>query len=230
MYNLMDKSIFAEGNMKTSMLFVLTFAVGLLFATAGHSQALEGSASVEADATVGAETAAPAPAAEAAATTAPAEPAAAAPAPAPAPQKRGISGKRLGLIIGGWITFGVTYIPALGWGAYSATLYGPSAVFCIPVFGPIIVGVLNFTASSIWGDYSGNDEVSGIMIGLGVFFVVWGLIQGAGLSMAIAGHVIKDEPAQAKIKKLTEKYRRVGVTVAPIATKESAGLGLVGWF
>jgi len=214
--------------MKTSMLFVLTFAAGLLFAAAGHAQALEGSASVEATATTGAETAAPAPAAEPAAATAPAEPAA--PAAAPPPQKRGMSGKKLGLIIAGWITFGVSWIPAVGWGGYMATQYAPSAVFIIPCFGPIIVGVMNFTASSIWGSTGGDSEVSGIMIGLGVFFVVWGLIQGAGLSMAIAGHVIRDEPAQAKLKKLTEKYRRVGVTVAPIATRESAGLGLVGWF
>jgi hypothetical protein len=213
--------------MKKSMFFALMLAAGMLLATSGHGQTLEAGASVEASATTGAEAEASAATAEPAPAPAPAE---AAPAAAPPPQKRGMSGKKLGLIIGGWITFGVTYIPALGWGAYQATVYGPSAVLCIPVFGPIIVGIMNFTASSIWGSYSDNSEVSGIMIGLGVFFVFWGLIQGAGLSMAIAGHVIKDEPRQAMLKKLTWKNGRVGMTVAPMATREGGGLGLVGWF
>lgn len=214
--------------MKTSMLFVLTLAAGMLLATAGHAQTLEAGASVEASATAGGEAEAAATAAEPAPAPAPVE--AAPPAAAPAPKKRGMSGKKLGLIIGGWITFGVSYLPALGWGAYTATVYGPSAVFCIPVFGPLIVGFMSFTTSSIWGSYESSSEVSGIMIGLGVFFVFWGLIQGAGLSMAIAGHVIKDEPAQAMLKKLTWKNRRVGMTVAPMATREGGGLGLVGWF
>ena len=68
------------------------------------------------------------------------------------------------------------------------------------------------------------------MIGLGVFFVFWGLIQGAGLAMAIAGHVIRDEPARARLERLDEKQKRVGVTLAPWATKEGMGLGLAGWF
>lgn len=217
--------------MKSSMLFVLFLAAGLLLAASGHGQTLEAGASVEASAATGSEAEAGAEAEASAATAEPAPaPAEAAPAAAPPPQKKGMSGKKLGLIIGGWITFGVSYIPALGWGAYTATLYGPSAVFCIPVFGPLIVGFMSFTTSSIWGSYEGSNEVSGIMIGLGVFFVVWGLIQGAGLSMAIAGHVIKDEPSQAMLKKLTLKNRRVGMTLAPMATREGGGLGLVGWF
>jgi hypothetical protein len=216
-----------EADMKSFMFFVLFLAAGLLLAAPGHGQTLEAGASVEASATTAPEAEASAATAEPAPAPAPAE---AAPAAAPPPQKRGMSGKKLGLIIGGWITFGVSYIPALGWGAYTATLYGPSAVFCIPVFGPLIVGFMSFTTSSIWGSYEGSNEVSGIMIGLGVFFVFWGLIQGAGLSMAIAGHVIKDPPAQAMLKKLTGKNRRVGMTLAPMATREGGGLGLVGWF
>jgi len=205
--------------MKTSMVFVLALAAGLLFCAAGHAQA-------PAD---GASTADPAAASAGVEPAAPASGPAAAPPPAAPPKKR-ISGKKLALIIAGWTVFGTTWLPAVGWGAYSATLYAPSAVFVIPCLGPIIVGILNFTASSIWGNSGGNSEVSGIMIGLGVFFVFWGLIQGAGLAMAIAGHVIRDEPAQASLKKMFGKQRRAGVTLAPLATKESVGLGLAGWF
>jgi hypothetical protein len=224
--------------MKTSMLFILALAAGLLFASASHAQApAEGaSATVSAEAGIGIEPTAPAasptapvaPTAPATAAPPPTAPATATPPPA-APKKR-ISGKKVALIITGWTIFGVTWIPALIWGAYSATEYAPSAVFIIPCFGPIIVGVLNFTASSIWGSSSGSKEVTGVLIGLGIFFVVWGLVQGTGLALAITGHVIKSQPAQAKLKKFNEKFRRAGVTLAPLATKESMGLGLAGWF
>jgi hypothetical protein len=214
--------------MKTSMLFVLTLAAGLLFAAASHAQAPAEGASAAVSAEAGTGTEPTAPAASPAAPVAPTAPATAAPPPA-APKKR-ISGKKLALIITGWTVFGVTWIPALIWGAYSASEYAPSAVFIIPCFGPIIVGVMNFTASSIWGSSGGNKEVTGVLIGLGVFFIVWGLVQGTGLALAITGHVIKSEPAQAKLKKFNEKFRRAGVTLAPLATKESMGLGLVGWF
>jgi hypothetical protein len=133
-----------------------------------------------------------------------------------------------GLIIGGWVTFGVLYAPALIAGIALALDYGPNAILAIPALGPIIVGALAISAGNLSGGTAAS-EVSGTMKAIGATFIIWGVLQMGAIAMLTIGHV-----QRARWKKSMGAFRipntKIAFQISPIATRESMGLGLTGTF
>ncbi len=171
---------------------------------------------------------------EAAGTTEPAavEPAAGTVAPVAAVQPAAVEeppkSNGTGLIIGGWVTFGVLYAPALIAGIALALDYGPNAVLAIPAFGPIIVGALAITAGNLSGG-AGVGEISGTMKAIGATFIIWGVLQMGAIAMLVTGHVLRSR-WKASMAELKIHDRQIGFSLTPIATRESMGLGVTGTF
>jgi len=172
--------------------------------------------------------------AQEAGSTAPAEPTAApvvVAQPQPAPEPEGRPG--LGLIIAGWTVFGVLYVPNLIWGIASAVYYAPSAIFIIPGFGPIITGAMALATGGLMEEAKAGQEVSGFVKGMGVFFLIWGLLELGSIAMAITGHVIRAgsrADVDARLDGPAWMKKKAGFRVTPIAGRECVGLGVAGWF
>ncbi len=126
------------------------------------------------------------------------------------------------LIAAGWGMF-MTYSVGLIVAICSAAMGSEGAwKMTVPMAGPFLVAAteVDYDGEStilIGGKKSDGPEGAVLMaIGLSL----WGIVQTAGLAMAISGHVIK-----ARIKKNAPP-----VKVAPVAGPQGAGLGLSAGF
>lgn len=192
--------------MKGCILLAATFAAALAFSHTAHAQQpAEGTA-----------VAAPAPA----------------PAPAPATPPPPIRSSGKGLIIAGWTVFGVLYIPNLIWGIAAAVHYAPSALFIIPGFGPIIVGAMALATGGLMEDVPEGTEASSFVKGMGVFFLIWGILELGAIAMAVTGHLMyaRYKASTQPLARLTYEKDNFGFRLTPMAGKDNIGLGITGWF
>lgn len=165
--------------------------------------------------------------------TAPVETQPVEPQPAPAGPPPKSSGR--GLIIGGWIWFGVMYAPSLIYGIASSIKYdlGGQAIHIIPIFGPIALGAMAIAAGGIYEDAGGATPAGTIAKVIGVFHIIWGLLEAGALTMAIVGHVKYAEykaSLGAELDNPLYHDQKIGFSVSPVGTADSVGLGLVGTF
>ncbi len=120
-----------------------------------------------------------------------------------------------GLVIGGAVTFGSTYlISALG----AAALGGEGRVMYIPIVGPfILAGRIDFSHS---GELSG---VATFFSGMGVVILFAdGLAQAGGAAMLAVGL------AREKKVLVRDSVAKSTVRVVPMPISGGAGIGLVG--
>lgn len=131
---------------------------------------------------------------------------------------------RLGLLIGGAITFGVGYVPAVLVASGTATS-GAGVVLFLPVVGPFIsIALLAGESAGCSGSFCFND--SGLVAVVSTFFVIDGLLQAAGAAMVIVGLAApKTVLLRADVGMLKN------VHIGPLATTRGmAGLGISGSF
>ncbi|MBW2263915.1 MAG: hypothetical protein JRG91_18295 [Deltaproteobacteria bacterium] len=202
--------------MKGCMLLVAAVSAALLFTNA-----------VQAQEAVGTETTEPAAVEPTDGTVAPV----AAVQPAPAVEEPPRSTGR-GLIIGGWITFGVLYVPGLIAGISSIVKYPGAygALYFIPGIGPIVVGALTISWGGIADDLSGNTGVvsSAAKIAGGIL-ISWGILQLGAMAMIVAGHLMYSR-YKATLGEITIPNTKIAFRLTPIATRETMGLGVTGYF
>ncbi len=177
------------------------------------------------------------PAAAGTAEAAPVAPVEAQPAPAAAPAPPP-NGTGRGLIIGGWVWFGVMWVPSLIYGIATAAKYslGGQALHIVPVFGPIILGAMSIAAGGIYEDAGGTTPAGTIAKVVGVFHIIWGLLEAGALTMAIVGHVRYAEYQEykaslgAELENPLYPGQKMGLRLSPVGTSDGVGLGVVGYF
>jgi hypothetical protein len=122
----------------------------------------------------------------------------------------------LGLRIAGWTMFGLTYFSSFMAGvAISQEDSDDGWPLMIPLVGPAIVGFRLFD----------EEEATG----LGVLAIVWSILEVAGLTMAVAGHVRRAR-ARRQVLQVGGSGPGRRVAVVPQGPAGSAGLSLAASF
>ncbi len=153
------------------------------------------------------------------------------PAPAPASEPPRSTGK--GLMIGGWITFGALYIPAIITGAVTISKYSGAygAILFIPGLGPIVIGALTMAWGSIADDASGGTGVVDAAAKIaGAIYITWGILQLGAMAMVVAGHLLYARYKASTMGEIRIPGKQIGFRISPFATREAMGLGVSGYF
>lgn len=116
-----------------------------------------------------------------------------------------------GLIIGGWSTFGATYGIAIFTGSFALSYWGWKLF--IPFLGPILMG-----ATELDLDSDDGPEITAMF-----WLTIWSLAQVAGISMAIAGHVLMSGDRNVETAGLLYHNEYFGFTVSPYAYQDHMG-------
>ena len=208
--------------MRGWILLVAAVSAAVLFTNVARAQEAAGTETAEPVATEPA-------AAPAEGTVAPV--AAVQPAPAPKSDPPRSTGK--GLMIGGWITFGALYVPAIITGAVTISKYSGSygAIMFIPGIGPIVIGALTIAWGGIADNLSGGTGVVDAAAKIaGGIYITWGILQLGAMAMVVAGHLLYARYKAATMGEIRIPGKQIGFRISPIASREMMGLGVAGYF